>query len=125
MNHTSAVQSAIRAPQSKVRVQRSAVATPKSEFGNPHAPLRIPQSVYRFPLPTNPHSAVSPRLLAATALVALPPLLVLLHSPFGQDPAYHAFADQRGWYGIRNTLDVLTNLRPPEPWRNQGEPTWR
>jgi hypothetical protein len=37
-------------------------------------------------------------------------LLLLLHPAFGQDPAYHAFADQRVWHGLPHSLDVLTNL---------------
>jgi hypothetical protein len=43
-------------------------------------------------------------------LIALPPLLVLLHSPFGQNLDYHNFADQRGWLGLPHALDVLSNL---------------
>lgn len=60
-----------------------------------------------------PHSAAPSALrhLAAIVLVALPPLAVLLlFPPLSQNPAYHAFADQRAWLGLPHTLDVLTNL---------------
>ena len=40
--------------------------------------------------------------LTAAALFAAPPLT--------QDPAYHAFADQRGFLGIANFADVASNL---------------
>lgn len=44
-------------------------------------------------------------LLAAAALVG-----VMLLPPIAQDPAYHDFADHRGLLGIRNFLNVTTNL---------------
>lgn len=44
-------------------------------------------------------------LVAAAAAVAL-----AWHGPIAQDPAYHAFADQRPWLGIANAADVLSNL---------------
>jgi len=34
----------------------------------------------------------------------------MLLPPITQDPAYHAFADHRGWLGIPNFLNVATNL---------------
>jgi len=45
-------------------------------------------------------------------LVILSGSLVLMLSiePFGQDPAYHAFADRRRLLGIANFMDVLSNL---------------
>ncbi|HLP07395.1 MAG TPA: hypothetical protein VK178_04455 [Opitutaceae bacterium] len=51
------------------------------------------------------------RRILVVALVALPPLAVLLLlPPLAQNPAYHAFADQRSWHGLPHALDVLTNL---------------
>jgi hypothetical protein len=35
---------------------------------------------------------------------------MLTRSPFGQDLGYHQFADQRRFFGIANTWDVLSNL---------------
>ena len=35
---------------------------------------------------------------------------VLFVPPVAQDPAYHAFADRRGWLGIPNFGDVASNL---------------
>jgi len=37
-------------------------------------------------------------------------LLMLLLPPFGQDPAYHRFADRRVFFGIPNFFDVASNL---------------
>ena len=34
----------------------------------------------------------------------------ILTDPVYQDQAYHHFADQRTWFGIPNTFDVLSNL---------------
>lgn len=51
-----------------------------------------------------------PRLLIAAVLTALPFALLHLLPPLAQSQAYHAFTDQRGWIGIPNALDVLTNL---------------
>jgi hypothetical protein len=49
---------------------------------------------------------------ASVALIAL--LLVGMGmatgGPVGQDPAYHRFADARTWWGVPNTLDVLSNV---------------
>ena len=48
---------------------------------------------------------------ALFALVALAgPTLLFLHPPFGQDPAYHRFADRRVWGEIPNLFDVASNL---------------
>jgi len=44
-------------------------------------------------------------LLAVAALVGF-----MLLPPITQDPAYHEFADHRGWLGIPNFLNVATNL---------------
>lgn len=45
---------------------------------------------------------VSLLAFALAALLAVPPI--------AQDPAYHAFADTRGWLGIANFGDVASNL---------------
>jgi hypothetical protein len=44
-------------------------------------------------------------LLTLAALVG-----AMLLPPIAQDPAYHEFADHRGWLGIPNFLNVATNL---------------
>ncbi len=41
---------------------------------------------------------------------ALPFILVWMVAPFGQDPAYHRFADQRVWLGIPHFGDVVSNI---------------
>lgn len=46
-------------------------------------------------------------LLLATAALAL---LAAFGPPLAQAEHYHAFADQRAWLGLPNTLDVLSNL---------------
>lgn len=61
-------------------------------------------------------------LAAAAAIVALAP-------PVQRGPAFHVYADRRGWLGIANAADVLSNLpfviaglagllrwRPGTPW---------
>jgi hypothetical protein len=35
---------------------------------------------------------------------------ILLSEPIAQDPAYHRFADTRGWLGIPNFANVVSNL---------------
>ena len=35
---------------------------------------------------------------------------VFLHGPIAQDPAYHAMADTRSFFGISNAMNVLSNL---------------
>jgi len=35
---------------------------------------------------------------------------MILLPPIPQDPQYHAFADDRGWLGVHNFLNVLSNL---------------
>lgn len=37
-------------------------------------------------------------------------IALLLLPPIPQDPAYHDFADQRGWLGIPNFFNVVSNL---------------
>lgn len=48
------------------------------------------------------------------ALVALVALALvggmLLLDPIAQPPGYHVFADRRSWFGIPNTLNVLSNI---------------
>jgi len=44
-------------------------------------------------------------LVAAVAITAM-----VFVDPIAQDPAYHLFVDQRQWWLIPNTLDVLSNL---------------
>ena len=53
--------------------------------------------------------AMRDRLLIVVLLLPVI-LLHLLLGPVAQDPAYHAFADQRGWLGIPNFLNVASNL---------------
>ncbi|MEX2224100.1 MAG: alkaline phytoceramidase [Candidatus Rokuibacteriota bacterium] len=43
-------------------------------------------------------------------LAALAGVAALLAPPIPQDPAYHRLADARGWLGIPNTLNVLSNV---------------
>jgi len=47
-------------------------------------------------------------LLAGVALGSL--LMVLTQPPFGQDPGYHRFADQRCFLSVPNFFDVISNL---------------
>lgn len=47
-------------------------------------------------------------ILLLTVLFAI--VGVSLLEPISQDLAYHQFADQRAWWQIPNTLDVLSNL---------------
>lgn len=47
-------------------------------------------------------------VLAVVCAAAIVGVLVFL-APIPQDPAYHAFADQRAWLGIPHFGDVLTN----------------
>jgi len=69
--------------------------------------------------PTNRHPSASPRpatapleraegilLLAVLGLIAL----ALLAAPMALPSGYHDFADQRGWFGLPNAMDVLSNL---------------
>src|SRR5882762_5878286 len=44
------------------------------------------------------------------AIVAGSLALMLSQQPFGQDPAYHDFADRRTFFGIPNFFDVTSNL---------------
>lgn len=55
-------------------------------------------------------SAVSPRALALLALAFVLGLALWVHGPIPQWPSYHQFADQRGWLGIPNAADVVSNL---------------
>lgn len=48
------------------------------------------------------------QLLLAITLVAC--AVMLLVPPISQDPAYHNFADTRGFWGIPNFADVVSNL---------------
>lgn len=45
---------------------------------------------------------LAPGVIALAALPAVPPI--------GQDPAYHDFADQRGWLGLAHAGNLLSNL---------------
>ena len=45
-------------------------------------------------------------ILASLAVVAV----IALQPPIPQDPAFHEFADQRGWIGLPNALNLLSNL---------------
>lgn len=47
-------------------------------------------------------------LMIAFAILVM--AAALLIPPIPQDPAYHAFADRRGWLGIPNFGDVASNL---------------
>ena len=47
-------------------------------------------------------------LLVGLTVLSLPAMFWL--DPIPQDPAYHHFADQRGWLGIPNWQNVLSNL---------------
>ncbi|MBI5380740.1 MAG: hypothetical protein HZA31_02450 [Opitutae bacterium] len=71
-------------------------------------------SIFAKPNPTaahfSPERLAHLRLLGATLIIAIPPIIVLLLPAFGQPVAYHAFADQRTWHGIPHACDVLTNL---------------
>lgn len=58
-----------------------------------------------------PHTVEAPRRawwLLALAAVALAGLA--LHGPIAQWASYHAFADDRGWLGLPNIANVLSNL---------------
>lgn len=44
------------------------------------------------------------------ALLALVAAGMALHGPIAQLPHYHEFADARGWLGVPNAADVLSNL---------------
>lgn len=48
-------------------------------------------------------------LLTGVALVVVAATFMLV-PPIPQWPEYHAFADRRGWFGIANVLDVLSNI---------------
>lgn len=50
------------------------------------------------------------RHLVVLATVVGSLLLMLSLQPFGQDPAYHRFADRRVFFGIPNFSDVASNL---------------
>jgi hypothetical protein len=61
-----------------------------------------PRSFYRDRMtPARPVIIIGSLVAAALALALLPPI--------AQDPAYHLFADRRGWLGIPNLLDVASN----------------
>lgn len=49
-----------------------------------------------------------PAVLVLLSLVAV--LGLFMAGPIAQDPAYHAFADDRDWIGIPNFANVATNL---------------
>src|SRR5882762_11467826 len=62
-------------------------------------------------------SCSHPRLLGVhwrhflmVAIVAGSLALMLSQQPFGQDPAYHDFADRRTFFGIPNFFDVTSNI---------------
>ena len=50
-----------------------------------------------------------PRHAVFLAVVLGSLVLTLAQQPFGQDPAYHQFADRRALFGIQNAFDVLSN----------------
>ena len=67
------------------------------------------------PLQTRPSSSASSASFAARdlVLIGLAAALALAlgwHGPIAQWDSYHAFADQRGVWGIPNAADVLSNL---------------
>jgi len=49
------------------------------------------------------------RVAAVIAVAVLVLAIALLAPPIPQDPAYHGFADQRGFWGIANFNDVISN----------------
>ena len=51
-----------------------------------------------------------PRLLALLGMTLVAVLVLMFHGPITQSAAYHAFADQRAYWGIPNSLDTLSNL---------------
>jgi hypothetical protein len=52
----------------------------------------------------------SSRLFILSGIVTLLVVMVFLFPPLAQDPTYNRFADQRGWAGIPNALNVLSNI---------------
>ena len=53
-------------------------------------------------------------LLCAIALIAVLVTFSFVE-PVSQDPGYHNFADNRTFWGIPNTLDVLSNIAHSNP----------
>lgn len=47
---------------------------------------------------------------ALTAVLLAPLALILMRPPISQDLAFHAFADDRAWWGIPSFQNVLSNL---------------
>ncbi|MFZ1538539.1 MAG: hypothetical protein WAT23_14285 [Chromatiaceae bacterium] len=50
------------------------------------------------------------RLLAMLGMTLAAVLALVIHGPIPQSAAYHAFADQRSYWGIPNSIDTLSNL---------------
>lgn len=50
------------------------------------------------------------RHLPVMAVAAAGIVAAFLLPPIPQDPAYHDFADTRTWFGLANTLNLLTNV---------------
>jgi hypothetical protein len=55
-------------------------------------------------------TAVTWRHAVLGAIIGASAVGVASLDPIAQDPAYHAFADQRPWLGIPNAADVISNL---------------
>ena len=53
--------------------------------------------------------SIKPLILITTTVIAVI-IAFSFVDPIPQDPAYHAFADGRTFWGIPNTLDVLSNI---------------
>jgi hypothetical protein len=55
-------------------------------------------------------SAIRKRLLAIAGVVVVALISLVAVGPIEQDQAYHCFADQRAFFGIPHTCDVLSNV---------------
>lgn len=73
-------------------------------------PTASPDDCMDSSLSTKPPQRLSEKALGLAALAALLALGLLLHGPIPQWASYHVFADQRGWLGVPNAADVLSNL---------------
>ncbi len=50
------------------------------------------------------------RILLIAGILLIGIVVVVMHGPVSQDPAYHHFADQRAFFGIPNVSNVVSNL---------------
>jgi hypothetical protein len=66
--------------------------------------------VTRYRVPAIASAAVRPSEVAVAAFLVTAVAGALLLPPLAQDPAYHAFADQRPLLGVPRAADVLSNL---------------